>query len=473
MESAGPTGRRHLLALAGCVLVALALRAPWLDSIPGPLHPDEAQDAVHAREVLDRPALAFPHEGGGWDEGTYVWLAAPCVRLADATGWPPVEAAVRLPALAAGLALVVALFLLGRDLGSARLGWLAALLVALTPWAVHLSRLALRAALVPPLLVLGLWLWGALDPLRWRRALAGSLCLALACLTYPPARLVIPLLAVVHVALLRPRPTARQAALVLAPPCLVLLALLPWTLGPEGGQRVEQVLALDPDAPLLDNAWRALRGWAVHLSPRFLFSGATSRGFAPEGVSLVPLAWAPLLVLGLVHLVVRARRRDPGAARLLAWLALAPLAAALTTDVPNALRDVMALPALVLVVAHGADALLARVPAAHRAPAAVALMAVVALGAALPLREHALVHPARQAGFYRAGRREVAREVAARAAAGEAVLVRGEFVFAYLRLYAPDLALEREQGGLVAGAGRPRWEVTLAADGSTRWRRLS
>jgi 4-amino-4-deoxy-L-arabinose transferase-like glycosyltransferase len=457
------------LALAACVLLALCLRAPWLDSVPGPLHPDEAQDAVHARELFDRPALTFPHEGGGWDEGVYVWLAAPCVRLADALGWPTVEAAVRLPALAAGLALVVALFLSGRDAGSLRLGLLAALLVALTPWAVHLSRLALRASLVPPLVVLGL---GLLDPTRARRALAG-LCLALACLTYPPARLVVPLLALVHVATLRPRPTARQAALLLAPPWVVLLALLPWTLGPEGGARVEQVLALDPDAPLLDNAWRALRGWAVHLSPRFLFSGATSRGFAPEGVGLVPLAWAPLLVLGLCALALRARGRDPGAARLLAWLALAPLAAALTTDVPNALRDVVALPALVLVMAHGGDVLLARVPARGRAAAAAALAAVLALGAALPLRDYALVHPAREAAFYRAGRRELAREVAARAAAGEAVLVRGEFVRAYLRLYAPDLPLRHAPGGLVAGAGPPRWELTLEGGGPARWRRLS
>ena len=42
---------------------------------------------------------------------------------------------------------------------------------------------------MPPATVLGLWLWGTLDPARWRRALLGSLCLALACLTYPPARL--------------------------------------------------------------------------------------------------------------------------------------------------------------------------------------------------------------------------------------------------------------------------------------------
>lgn len=464
----------HRWLLAGCLLLALGLRAPWLDRLPGPLHPDEAQDAVHAREVLDRPALAFPHEGGGWDEGTYVWLAAPCVALADALG-APVEAAVRLPALLAGLALVVGVALLAGEAGP-RAGLLAALAVTLTPWAVHLSRLGLRAALVPPLVVVGLWALaraepGAGDdraPGRRRAALAGGLCLALAAATYTPARLVVPLLALAWLATARPRPAPAVAALAVGPPLVVLAALLPWTLGPEGGLRLEQVLALERGAGLVDHAGRASRGWAVHLSTRFLFSGATSRGFAPEGVGLLPLAWAPFLVLGLARAAVGAWRGEPRGRRLLLWLALAPAAAALTRDVPNALRAVLALPALVLLVAHGAD-LVAR----RRRPLALALVAgVLALGAVPPLWRYAVVHPERQAAFYFAGRRELALAVGARAAAGEAVRVRGDLVEAYLRLYAPAVRLRREAADLVAGDGPPRWEVVVDGPRSARWRRL-
>lgn len=450
----GSWSRADRLALAACVLLALALRAPELDRVPGPLHPDEAADAVHARDLLARPALTFPHEGGGWDEGTYVWLAAPCVALADATGWPPVEAAVRVPALAAGLALVVAIFLLARDAGGSRLALFAALTVAVLPWAVHLSRLALRAALVPPLLVLGLWL---LDR-GGRRALGGSLLLALAAATYTPARLVVPLIAALYVATLEPRPTPRRAALLLAAPALTLLALLPWTLGAEGGQRLAQVgIGLEPLA--------ALRGWALHFSPRFLFSGATSRGFAPEGVGLLPLLLVPLLVAGLARLVARAGRRDAGALRLLGWLALAPLAAAFTRDVPSALRAVMALPALALLAAHGADALVDLDAPARRRLTAVALALLITLGAARPLWTYVLVHPGREAGFYYAGRRELVRSLAAHARAGEAVRVQGPYVAAYARLYAPDVALREEGGALVLGPGAPRWEVVLSPDG--------
>ncbi|MBX3471667.1 MAG: hypothetical protein KF878_32835 [Planctomycetes bacterium] len=463
----------HRWLLAGCLLLALGLRAPWLDRLPGPLHPDEAQDAVHAREVLGRPALAFPHEGGGWDEGTYVWLAAPCVALADALG-APVEAAVRLPALLAGLALVVGVALLAGEAGP-RAGLLAALVMTLTPWAVHLSRLGLRAALVPPLVVVGLWALARAegstdDPRAGRRraALAGGLCLALAAATYTPARLVVPLLAVAWLATTRPRPAPAVAALALGPPLVVLVALLPWTLGPEGGLRLEQVLALERGAGLVDHAGRAARGWAVHLSTRFLFSGATSRGFAPEGVGLLPLAWAPFLVLGLARAAVGAFRGEPRGRRLLLWLMLAPAAAALTRDVPNALRAVLALPALVLLVAHGAD-LVAR----RRRPLALALVAgVLALGAVPPLWRYAVVHPERQGAFYFAGRRELALAVGARAAAGEAVRVRGDLVEAYLRLYAPAVRLRREAADLVAGDGPPRWEVVVDGPRSGRWRRL-
>ncbi|MCO5165879.1 MAG: hypothetical protein M9894_05870 [Planctomycetes bacterium] len=457
----------HRWLLAGCLLLALGLRAPWLDRLPGPLHPDEAQDAVHAREAPRRPALAFPHEGGGWDEGTYVWLAAPCVALADAAG-APVEAAVRAPALLAGLALVAAAGLLAAQAGGPRAGLLAALVVALTPWAVHLSRLGLRAALVPPLVVLGLWALERAFTGGRRVALAGGLCLALAAATYTPARLVVPLLALAWVATARAAPSRAVVALGLGPPLVVLLALLPWTLGPEGGRRLEQVVALEREAGLLDNAARAARGWALHLSTRFLFSGATSRGFAPEGVGLLPLAWAPFLALGLARAAAGAWRGDPWGRRLLLWLALAPLAAALTRDVPNALRAVLALPALALLVAHGADLVIGR--RGRRAALLVAGLLVV--GAAPPLWRYAVVHPAREGAFYFAGRRELALEVAARAQAGAAVRVRGDLVEAYLRLYAPATPLRREAGVLVAGDGTARWEVVVEGPRSGRWRRL-
>lgn len=440
-------------ALLVVLLLAALLRLPALDRVPGPLHPDEAANAADALDLLERPAPTFAREtdrGPVRDEGTYVWVAAPFVRA----GVLPVEAAVRLPAALAGLGLVAAAFALGRALGGARVGLLAALLVAVEPWAVHLSRLALRGALVPPLVAAGLLLLAARRPGDARRAWLGGGLLASAAATYPPARLVLPPLALAWV-LLEPAPAlpARRRLAPLLPLGLVFLALLPWTLGPEGGARLGQV-ALAPAGPL-EAVAGAARGWALHHSTRFLWSGATSRGFAPEGVGLLLLVEAPLLLLGLAAL-----RRHPQRGRLLAWLLLFPAAAALTVDVPNALRAVPALPLHALLAALGADLLARRLPARAARPA-LALVAGLVVGQGLAAHaRHALVHPVREARFYFAGRRELAEALGRRAALGEAWRAPVPFLAPYLRLHAPAAPV---RDGVV-GPGAPRGRVVLLED---------
>lgn len=410
-------------ALLLVVALAALLRLPGLDRVPGPLHPDEAAvvgdvragrwQATYARET-DRGEVR--------DEGTYVWLAAPAIALGDAVGLP-VEASARLPAALAGLALVAGTFALVRDLAGPRTAVLAALLVALEPWAVHASRLALRGVLVPPLVVLGLW---CLRGRSWPSALSGGLLLAAAAATYPPARLVVPPLALAWV-LLGPAPR-RPRLLGLLPLGLAFAALLPWTLS---SARLGQVWA--PQG--------AARGWALHYSTRFLWSGATSRGFAPEGVGLLLLAEAPLLAAGLASLVARRH------ARLLAWLALFPAAAALTTDVPNALRAVLGLPVLAIVGAAGAAALLRRAPRAL-----LPLLLVLAANGAVAHARYRHVHAEGEARFYYAGRRELARALEREARRG-ALLVEAPFVRAYVEAYAPGLALASTGEGLVVGDG--------------------
>lgn len=416
------------------VALAALLRLPVL---PGPLHPDEAAVVADVRQGRWQASYARETDHGEVrDEGAYVWLAAPAIGLGDALGLP-VEASARLPAALAGLALVAGTFALARDLFGPRTAVLAALLVAFEPWAVHASRLALRGVLVPPLVVWGLVL---LRRRPWPSALSGGLLLSAAAATYPPARLVVPPLALAWAWPSRPR------LLALLPLGLVFAALLPWTLS---GARLAQVWA--PGG--------ALRGWALHYSTRFLWSGATSRGFAPEGVGLLLRAEAPLLLAGLGTLLARRHLR------LLAWLLLFPAAAALTTDVPNALRAVLGLPLLALVGAVGAAALLRR----SRARAALLLLLLVL--SAEGLLAHARYrrgHLEGQGRFYYAGRRELALALEREARAG-ALIVDAPFVRAYVEAYAPGLARRSTADGLVVGDGPVVGRATLVDERGAAW----
>lgn len=433
-------------AWAVLVLLAAALRLPGLGALPPGLHPDEAANAADA---LSSPlALCYAHEGGGWVEGIYVWLAAPGLRLAAEAG-ASLEAAVRLPAALAGVALVPAVALLAMRVAGRSAGLLAGLLLAGAPWAVHHSRLGLRGTLVAPLLAWGLWCWlraaedgaGPRGEPRWRFAGGGALLLGLAALTYPPARLVLPLLALSWVACER-RGATRVGWVVAAGPLLACALLLPWTLGTRGGERLRDVLSVGHGGGWLPDLGHALRGWALHFGPRFLWSGASSVGFAPEGVGLLPRLSAPLLGVGLI---VTLARRDRWRPRLLTWLALAPLAAALTRDTPNPLRAAPLLPALALIAACGLGALLRAAPAGAGRRALRALLAGLLAAAALSgAARYAHLHAVREARFYAAGRDAALRAVARE---GRAVVSGDRFLGAYARLYAPGLALAREPDG--------------------------
>ena len=427
------------LGLLALVALAAALRLPGLARVPPGLHPDEAANAADA---LRGPwALCYAHEGG-WVEGTYVWLAAPCLALAERLG-ASLEAALRLPAALAGVALVPAVALLARRLAGRSGGWLAGLLLAVAPWAVHHARLGLRAALVAPLLAWGLWFLLRAEERagRAREALLGGGLCALAAASYPPARLALPLLLLSWWLLARTRPLLLAAA----PPLLVLLLLLPWTLGAEGGQRLRDVLAPGQGAGPLADAAGVARGWALHFGPRFLWSGASSRGFAPEGAGLLPRLTAPLLGLGLVALCLR---RDAWRPRLLLWLALAPLPAALTRDTPNALRAGALLPALALLVALAAGVLLRAAPpgVARRALRALLAGLVLAQGLAGCAR-YARVHAVAEARFYDAGRRAAVLAAAREAAGGRLLRCQDPFLGAWLRLHAPELPAGRAPDG--------------------------
>ncbi len=469
-----PRTKGELLALALLLVLAGVLRGAGLGTLPPALHHDEAATAADALELPGAPALTFRHERGGWVEGTYVWAAAPAVALAARTGSPSLEAAARLPAALGSVALVLAVYLVGRVLGGPALGLAAAACLAVSPWGWHFGRLALRATLVPPLATLGVALVLVARQRGQRWALAGGLALALAGATYPPARPVAPLLALAF-AWAAGLP-ARGAALAAAPAAVVLALLLPWTLAGAGAERLGEVAVWGDGAGPLTCLARAARGYVLHFSPRFLFSGASSRGFAPEGVGLLPLWHAPLLALGCYELARRARGGEasaaPGARQaraLLAWLLLAPAAAALTRDVPNALRAALALPAFALVAGVG----LARIVTLARArrPGALALTALALVATAELGRDaHAYFvrYPREQATFYHPERRALALVAGRLAAEGRTVLVEAEFLEASLRLYAPNAARRRHGDRWVVGPGAPTARLEVGEAGGVR-----
>jgi 4-amino-4-deoxy-L-arabinose transferase-like glycosyltransferase len=389
---------RATFLLAAIVLLAAGLRLALLGSLPPGLHPDEAANALEALSLAETGRstdgrflpLVFDHHGVDWVEGVYIWLSVPCV----AASGDAIEVAIRLPAALAGTAAVLVTFFLGARLAGTRAGLGAAWLLALEPWAVQHSRFAERASLEPLLLSGGLL--AALSGLeRGRRSslvLGGSL-LGLAALTYPPARVVVPLVAL---ALLATRGASlRDDLALLLPLAIAGLALAPFALSARGLLRVREIGTTAPLA-VLDGYWH-------HFLPRLYFSGDEGQGFLAKGVSPLYIFEAPLILAGLL-----AAARAPRLRFLVAWFFIFPLASAFTLPSPNLLRAIFGLPLFALLGALGLESILRR---ARPSWVALILAPIVGISVFLSASSYRRVFPQTTSAWarYANEREEVAR----------------------------------------------------------------
>jgi hypothetical protein len=170
--------------MAAVLLIAAFFRLWRLDSVPRGLSHDEANNGLMATQVLEgfrpvyfeiytgvEPGLIYPHALAFWLLG-------------------PGDTTARLVSVAAGLLTVALTYAFAQQLFQSRLvGLLSALLVALSFWHIFVSRLALRAVIMPPLQILNLlFLWRGLEGGRRRDFLFAGLFGGLTMYTYLSSR---------------------------------------------------------------------------------------------------------------------------------------------------------------------------------------------------------------------------------------------------------------------------------------------
>jgi uncharacterized membrane protein len=137
-----------LLALAGVLLLGLALRLPGF--LNQPLWLDEANTWVTLKPINLSYLLRWQHHP------EHPPLSYVLVRLSMNAFRTDAPWAMRAPSLACGVAAIAAMFWLGRVAGGDRVGLLAALLLAVSPCQVQLSGLARMYSLFLLLLTLAL-----------------------------------------------------------------------------------------------------------------------------------------------------------------------------------------------------------------------------------------------------------------------------------------------------------------------------
>lgn len=155
------------LALALIVIFSILIRSYAIGTIPGPLNRDELSLGYTAWSFVEtgvdeygQPLSLNVQSFGDWKLAGYIVAIIPFIKL---LGYSTL--AIKLPSLISGIAIIVLTSLVtellmkraGLKGDAAGTGLLAALIVSISPWAIHFSRVAYEAHLAQALFLTGVY----------------------------------------------------------------------------------------------------------------------------------------------------------------------------------------------------------------------------------------------------------------------------------------------------------------------------
>ena len=354
------------------LLVAIFLRFYSLDSVPGGLMVDEAENEIDALAIIGGERPVFLPENHG-REALFIYLQAVSLALLGQT-----DLALRIVSATLGILTIVAAYLLARRMFDSRIALLSCGWLSISLWHVIFSRIGLRTISLPLLLAVGFYcIWRGLEGVRAQAEVPGSLSstatrqrpaiwfalgglvIGLSLHTYSIARFAPLVLVAVAVYLaLSHKQLFRRAlpGLVLAM-ALTVLVFLPLGIfflsDPESFmERARLVWIFNPD--LNDgNPLQALFDSVIRSIGMFAIQGDSNLGRNIPGRPIFDPLTALLALIGMV-LAVR-RFRQPAYGFTLIWLALMFVPNFLAIEyVPNYLRATGLVPALFVMPAIGA-----------------------------------------------------------------------------------------------------------------------
>jgi 4-amino-4-deoxy-L-arabinose transferase-like glycosyltransferase len=355
--------RNKYLILALIIILASILRLYKLGDIPRGLYIDEPSLGYNAWSIMqtgtDEYGVPLPlafQAFGEYKLPGYIYGSLPFIALFGLNAF-----SIRLLSALAGILGVWGIYLLtqkllNKDKHKGAIALMAALLFAITPWSIQLSRAAFEANLA-----LTLSIWGIYFLLTWietkktHTGLITLLFLVSAFYTYNSARLVVPLVILAMAAIYWKNIPKKKAALLAVISILLMLpGIYGSTLGVESA-RVRSVFELENKQYMLGPALGVIQKYLTQFSTEFLFFFGDFS--ARHSVHEMGLLLLPLILLTPLGIYLALRRYPKEAALLIAWLLIAPLPAALASPVPHALRSLNMLPPLIIFAALAVTAL--------------------------------------------------------------------------------------------------------------------
>lgn len=400
------------------LLVAAMLRLYRLTDVPPGVNRDEAAIGFTAQSIAttgqDEYGKKFPlsfESFGDWKMPLYIYADIPFVRTFGES-----ELAVRLPSALAGIVGVAGLYVLTLMLfGSEPLALIAAAVLTLMPWHIHISRVESESNVAVLMTIIGSILFlSAIQKKSLAKLVVSALLFAATYYTYHGNHIFTSLL-LLGVLVIYWKDIIRVPRWWIAGVIGILVTVVILAATLLGADRTKiSGISIFGDPTVIHNNIELPRllypnpnAFPVRLiynrvtygietvyqnylnsyGPEFLFiKGGGNSAHNIQGFGNLHPIEAPLLLLGIVWLLIN-RKKKPYQL-ILWWIAIGAVAAAITKDAPHSNRMFAVVPGLAIAVATGIEWVVTESPKQWKKAVIVALMTGYALSMTMYLNQY-------------------------------------------------------------------------------------
>ena len=381
------------IVLISIIALASILRLWNISQVPPSASLDEASITYNAYSVLktgvdefgDFP-LVSQRGYDDWRRSTYLLMVVPFTAILNLSTY-----SARLPAALLSILTVLATFGIAirifkkRDLFAYIFSYTSALLMAISPWHIYISRIGHESNACLSFFVFGMYFFMKSRE-TFKYLVPAILFFLLSMISYYSGQIFVPVILFALILLygkdiLRKTIKSKKAILV-AITCILVTLLAVWAIfSPEALIRYRGTSTLSPEAhpeafakrvelrnkavasgdligTILFNrhlfiAQVFFDGYRSHFNFDWLFENKSGGSFKAPNVGLLYLWQLPFILAGIVGLIFT--KRIPGQAKILilVWLLAGSLPASVATQAPHAMRSYNIVPAWQLITAFG------------------------------------------------------------------------------------------------------------------------
>lgn len=457
---------------AAILLLALILRFYQFGRVPVSLYWDEVAVGYNAYSIAtnlhDEHGVLLPlmfRSFGEYKMPAYVYLTAPVVKVLGMN-----EISVRFWSGTLGMIAVVGSYFLAKELlittkvrkslsleKIKAIALLTMFLMAISQWHVHFSRIGFEANGLLTCMIIGFWLF--LRGLHHKNSLIlSALVLAIGMYFYRGVLGFLPFVGITAIALFYKQLVSREylKTTIIAGLFFVILAA-PITIelfSSRGLERTEEVSIFNlknsehvegivkkqsestgPLSSLLYNrrigySLDFLTGYAIHLSPQYLFFQGDINPRHNGSNSGVLYIWTiPFLLIGFVCLWKFSRRIF---LFVLVWILVAPIPAALSIPTPHALRSLNMLPMPDFVTAIGLVSLYFMIRNKYRLFYIIGVGLIISLSFGMYLKYYYFDWPAHSAESWGDGHKQMVEYISQNNGKYDKVVISGHYWQPYI-----------------------------------------